>query len=212
MLNDVVTIEKKHTNAATTLFDRVMLDRKSKFIVTISGEVGTGKCEIAHELGRKLIEKGISVKLLHMDNYYIIPPIGRQEWRKINGLEKIGYDEYDWKTINHNIDDFRMNKKSVMPVVDLFTQKVDLLHTDFNGIEVLIIEGLYSIRINQSDLRVFIELTYEDTWDEQKETHKEVLDDFRMEVLKHEHKVVQSLKNLADFYIDFDTAGETFHL
>jgi 2-phosphoglycerate kinase len=61
MLNDVVTIEKKHTNAAITLFDRVIRDRKTKFIVSISGEVGTGKCEIAHELGRKLIETGISV-------------------------------------------------------------------------------------------------------------------------------------------------------
>jgi uridine kinase len=212
MLNDVVTIEKKHTNAATTLFDRVVIDRKSKFIVTISGEVGTGKCEIAHELGRKLVETGISVKLLHMDDYYIIPPLDRQEWRKKNGLDKIGYDEYDWNTVNQNIDDFRMNKKSVLPVVDLFTQQVDQLQTDFKGIEVLIIAGLYSIKINQSDLRVFIELTYEDTWEEQELTHKEVLDDFRMEVLKHEHKAVQSLKNLADFYIDFDTAGEIFHL
>lgn len=212
MLNDVVTIEKKHTNAAKTLYDRVIRDRKIKFIVTISGEVGTGKCEIAHELGRKLIEDGISVKLLHMDNYYFIPPRERQEWRKKNGLGKIGYDEYDWNKVNQNIDDFRMDKVSVMPVVDLFTQKVDQLHTDFKGIEVLIIEGLYSIRINQSDLRVFIELTYEDTWDEQKLTHKEVLDDFRLDVLAHEHKAVQSLKGLADFYIDFDTAGEIFHL
>jgi|APDOM4702015159_1054818.scaffolds.fasta_scaffold04498_1 uridine kinase len=212
MLNDVVTIEKKHTNAANTLYDRVIRDRKTKFIVTISGEVGTGKCEIAHELGRKLIEQGISVKLLHMDNYYHIPPLERLEWRKKQGLEKIGYDEYDWDKINKIIDDFRMNKKSVIPVVDLFTQKVDQLHTDFKDIEILIIEGLYSIRINQSDLRVFIELTYEDTWDEQKLTHKEVLDDFRMEVLAHEHKAVQSLKGLADFYIDFDTANEIFHL
>jgi len=212
MLNDVVTIEKKHTNAATTLFDRVIRDRKSKFIVTISGEVGTGKCEIAHELGRKLLETGISIKLLHMDNYYHILPLDRQLWRKKNGLDKIGYDEYDWNTINQNIDDFRRDKKSVLPIVDLFTQKVDQLHTDFSGIEVLIIAGLYSIKINQSDLRVFIELTYEDTWDEQKLTRKEVLDDFRMEVLAHEHKAVQSLKPLADFYIDFDTAGEIFHL
>ena len=99
-----------------------------------------------------------------------------------------------------------------MPVVDLFTQRVDQLHTDFDGIDVLIIAGLYSIKINQSDLRVFIELTYEDTWDEQKYTHKEVLDQFRVEILKHEHKAVQSLKPLADFYIDFDTANEIFHL
>jgi uridine kinase len=212
MLNDVVTIEKKHTNAAATLFDRVMRDRKVKYIISISGEVGTGKCEIAHELGRKLIEAGISVKLLHMDNYYFIPPLERHEWRKTNGLEKIGYDEYNWNLINLNLDEFRMNKESVLPVVDLFTQKVDQLHTDFKGIDILIIEGLYSIKINQSDLRVFIELTYEDTWEEQILTHKEVLDDFRMEVLRHEHKAVQSLKGQADFYIDFDTAGEIFHL
>ena len=212
MLNDVVTIEKKHTNAAITLFDRVIRDRKTKFIVAISGEVGTGKCEIAHELGRLLIKEDISVKLLLLDNYYHIPPLERMEWRKKNGLEKIGYDEYDWNTVNRNIDDFRMNKKSVMPIVDLFTQKVDQLHTDFKGIEVLIIAGLYSIHISQSDLRVFIELTYEDTFEEQAITHKEVMDDFRMEVLKQEHKAVQSLKPLADFYIDFDTAGEIFHL
>ena len=212
MLNDVITIEKKHTNAAVTLFDRIIRDRKTKFIVAISGEVGTGKCEIAHELGRILIEAGISVKLLLLDNYYHIPPLERMEWRKKNGLEKIGYDEYDWNTVNRNIDDFRMNKKSVMPIVDLFTQKVDQLHTDFKGIEVLIIAGLYSIHISQSDLRVFIELTYEDTFEEQAITHKEVMDDFRMEVLKQEHKAVQSLKPLADFYIDFDTAGEIFHL
>ena len=212
MLNDVVTIEKKHTDAASTVFDRVMRDREPKFIVTISGEVNTGKSEIAHELGRELLAAGISVKLLHMDNYYLIPPLERLKWRKKNGLGKIGYDEYDWDTINQNIDEFKTDKKSVMPIVDLFTQKVDKLHTDFKGIEVLIIEGLYSIRINQSNLRVFIELTYEDTWEEQILAQKEVLDDFRIEVLKHEHKAVQSLKSLADFYIDFDTAGEIFHL
>ena len=212
MLNDVVIIEKKHTNAAKTLFDRVMRDIKPKFIISISGEVGTGKCEIAHELARLLIESGKQVKLLLLDNYYFVAPKERNQWREKHGLANIGYDEYNWNLVNSNIDDFRMNKKSIMPVVDLFTQQVDQLHTDFDGIDVLIIAGLYSIKINQSDLRVFIELTYEDTWDEQKYTRKEVLDQFRVEILKHEHKAVQSLKPLADFYIDFDTAGEIFHL
>jgi uridine kinase len=147
-----------------------------------------------------------------MDNYYLVPPLERQEWRKNNGLDKIGYFEYNWDLINRNIDDFRLNRSSVLPVVDLFTQKVDQLTTDFNEIEVLIIEGLYSIRINQADLRVFIELTFEDTWEEQLKTRKEVIDDFRLQVLKHEHTAVQSLKPYADFYIDFDTAGEIFHL
>jgi len=211
MLNDVVTIKKKHEDAATTLFDRVMLDRGEKYIIAISGEVGVGKCEIAHVLGRKLVQEAIHVKLLHMDNYYIIPPLERMEWRKKNGIDKIGFEEYDWHKINSILDDFMNNRKSVIPIVDLFTQQVDQLHTDFNGIEVLIIEGLYSIRVAQANLRVFIELTYKDTWEEQMMTQKEVLDDFRIEVLKREHTVVQSLNKTADFYIDFDNSDEAFH-
>lgn len=212
MLNDVITIEKKHENAAATLFERVMHDRFPKFIVAISGEVGAGKCEIAHVLGRMLINKGIHVKLLHMDNYYFIAPLERETWRKSNGIDKIGYEEYDWDKINENIDDFLNSRKTVLPVVDLFTQQVDMLHTNFAETEVLIIEGLYSIRINQVNLRAFIELTYEDTWEEQLLTQKEKLNDFRIQVLMQEHKAVQSLKNLADFFIDFDTANEIFHL
>jgi len=212
MLNDVLKIEKKHENAAATLFDRVMHDHTPKFIVAISGEVGAGKCEIAHVLGRKLIAEGISVKLMHMDNFYKIPPLERIYWRKQNGLDKIGAEEYDWDKINVVLEDFLESRTSVIPVVDLFTQQVDQLHTDLKGIDILIIEGLYSIKLKQANLRVFIELTYEETWDEQMLAGKEKIDAFRLEVLKQEHRAVQSLKKLADFYIDFDTAGETFHL
>lgn len=212
MLNDVVTIKKKHEDAATTLFDRVMLGREAKYIIAISGEVGVGKCEIAHVLGRKLIREGIRVKVLHLDNYYIIPPTERLDWRKKNGIDKIGFEEYDWQKINSIFDDFMNNRKSVIPIVDLFTLQVDELHTDFSGIEMLIIEGLYSIRVAQANLRVFIELTYNDTWEEQFMAQKEVLDDFRIQVLKREHTVVQSLKKTADFYIDFDNSDEAFHL
>lgn len=211
MLNDVLIIEKKHENAATTLFDRVMQSYHHKFVLAISGEVGAGKCEVAHVLGRKLIAEGISVKLIHMDNFYKIPPLERTYWRKQNGVEKIGAEEYEWDKIHKVIEDFHKSEDTVIPVVDLFTQKVDELHTDFKGIDVLIVEGLYSIKLDEANLKVFIELTYEETWDEQLITGKEKIDAFRIEVLKQEHKAVQSLKKLADFYIDFETPGE-FHL
>ncbi len=211
MLNDVLNIEKKHEMAASTLFDRVMQSYTPNHVVAISGEVGAGKCEIAHVLGRKLIAEGISVKVMHMDNFYKIPPLERAYWRKQNGVDKIGYDEYDWARINKVLEDFKESRESIIPVVDLFTQKVDELHTDFKGIDVLLIEGLYSIKLEQANLRVFIELTYEETWDEQLMAGKEKIDAFRLEVLKQEHKAVQSLKKFADFYIDFNTSGE-FHL
>lgn len=211
MLNDILLLNKKHENAAQTILDKVMAERKGKYIITISGEVETGKCEVAHMLGRLLKKQGFKTKLLHMDNYYRIPPSERTEWRKNHGIESIGFEEYEWHLVYRNIIDFRSGEKSTFPIVDLFTDRIDHITTDFKGIDFLIIEGLYSVKIEDANLKVFIESTYHETMEEQKQSGKEELDEFRMQVLEREHLVVQSLKPLADFYLDFDTASEIFH-
>lgn len=211
MLNDILLLNKKHENAAQTIYERVKDELTDKYIISISGEVETGKAEVAHMLGRILRKERIRVKLLHMDNYYKIPPLERTAWRKRHGIESVGYDEYDWETINRNLQGFKQGKLTTIPCVDLFTGQIDQLTTNFQGISVLIIEGLYSVKIEEANLKVFIENTYHDTLEEQKLSGKEELDDFRMQVLEREHKVVQSLKPLAGFYLDFDTASEIFH-
>jgi uridine kinase len=55
-------------------------------------------------------------------------------------------------------------------------------------------------------------MTYKETMPEQILSGKEELDEYRMKVLEQEHKVVQSLKSKTDFYLDFDTSLEIFHL
>ncbi len=211
MLNDILLLNKKHEFAARTILEKVMAEKTDKYIITISGEVETGKCEVAHMLGKLLKKEGIRVKLLHMDNYYKIPPLERTEWRKRHGLESVGYDEYDWDVVNRTLAGFKEGKLTTLPCVDLFTGQIDQLTTNFAGIEVLIIEGLYSVKIEEANLKVFIEQTYRDTIEEQIASGKEELDEFRMQILEREHQVVQSLKPLADFYLDFDTASEIFH-
>lgn len=211
MLNDILLLNKKHENAARTIFERVENELTDKYIISISGEVETGKAEVAHMLGKLLKNEGKRVKLLHMDNYYKIAPLERTDWRKRHGVESVGFDEYDWEMVNRNLKGFMENKLTTIPCVDLFTGQIDQLTTNFAGINILIIEGLYSVKIPEASLKVFIESTYHDTLEEQKMSGKEELDEFRMEVLEREHKVVQSLKPLADFYLDFDTASEIFH-
>ncbi|MBL7906623.1 MAG: hypothetical protein JNL22_16505 [Bacteroidales bacterium] len=211
MLNDILLLNKKHENAAQTILEKVMEERKGKYIITISGEVETGKCEVAHMLGRLLKKQGLKTKLLNMDNYYKIPPAERTEWRKKHGIESVGYEEYDWDMINKNLNDFRIGDKSTYPCFDLFTGEMDAIQTNFKGIDILVVEGLYSVKIEGANLKVFIENTYHETMEEQKISGKEELDEFRMLVLEREHQVVQSLKPLADFYLDFDTASEIFH-
>ncbi|HLO92163.1 MAG: uridine kinase [Chloroflexota bacterium] len=212
MLNEVLLLNKGHEQAAQRILDRILPEYKRKYIIAISGEVETGKCEVAHMLGRLLKKTSIKAKMLYLDSYYKIPPLERTAWRKAHGIESIGYQELDWLTINNNIEAFLNDQTATMPCVDLFTGQVDKLITDFKDIDLLIVAGLYAMQIDKADLRVFIEMTYKETMPEQILSGKEELDEYRMKVLEQEHKVVQSLKSKTDFYLDFDTSLEIFHL
>lgn len=212
MYENVLIINKKHKKAAKTILEKVLAEKTEKYIIAISGEVGAGKAEIAHVLGRKLKKRGIKLKTMYLDNYYKIPPALRTEWRKEHGLDSIGPREINWEQVKKNVHDFIEGNRSIMPLVDLMNDQVDQLMTDFKNIEILIISGLYAIELEEADLKVFIELTYRETLDVQRESEKEELDDFRMKVLEQEHKAVQALKHKADFFVDFDTALEIFHL
>lgn len=200
MLGDLLLIEEKHHKAADQILIHLNNDKGGKQIIAIGGESGSGKSELAHVLAKKLKDKGNPAKIIHIDNYYLIPPVDRTDWRKEHGFESIGLNEYDWELINKNIIEFLQDQKSTMPCIDLLTDQIDQLTTDFNNIQYLIIEGLYSVNVN-ADLRVFIDLTYHETKKAQITRGKEPQNEFRLNVLKREHEVVQSLRPLADLIV-----------
>jgi uridine kinase len=202
MLGDVLLIEEKHRNAGETIIRKILERKKDKFMIAISGESGSGKSELAHVIAKGLRKHGIMAKPIHIDNYYRIHPLERTEWRKNNGIENVvGYSEYDWDTIYRNIEDFKNNRLSTMPCVDLVTEQVDRLTTDFKGIDMLVIDGLYAIKTEGVDLRIFLELTYHETKKAQVVRGKEPQNEYRMAVLEQEHRMVQSLKPKADILI-----------
>jgi uridine kinase len=202
MLGDVLLIEDKHRNAGEAIIQRILERKKDKFMVGISGESGSGKTELAHVIAKGLRKHGIMAKPLHIDNYYRIHPLERTEWRKSNGIENVvGYGEYDWDTLYKNIGAFKNGSETTMPCVDLVTEQVDHLTTDFKGIDMLIIDGLYAIKTEGLDLRIFIELTYHETKKAQVVRGKEPQNEYRMAVLEQEHRMVQALKPMADILI-----------
>jgi uridine kinase len=202
MLGDVLLIEDKHRNAGEAIIQKILERKKDKFMIAISGESGSGKSELAHVIAKGLRKHGIMAKPIHIDNYYRIHPLERTKWRKKHGIENVvGYGEYDWDTIYRNIDDFKNNRKSTMPCVDLVTEQIDQLTTDFNGIDMLVIDGLYAIKTEGVDLRVFLELTYHETKKAQVVRGKEPQNEYRMAVLEQEHRMVRALKPKADILI-----------
>jgi uridine kinase len=205
MLGDVLLITEKHTKAAHEIVKVVLEQKKDKFIIGISGESGSGKSELAHSVAKELKTHGIIAKPLHIDNYYRILPLERTQWRKDNGIEKaVGFGEYDWETINRNIEEFKKGISSTGPCVDLVTEQVDQLTTDYSTVDMLIIDGLYAIETEAVDLRVFIELTYHETKKAQVVRGKEPQNEYRARVLEQEHQVVQSMKPKADLLVGMD--------
>jgi len=203
MLGDVLLISEKHENAAKEILPFILKNRKNKFMIAVSGESGSGKTELSHVLAKMLRKEGIICKPIHIDNYYRIHPLERTEWRKKNGIETaVGLGEYDWETIYKNIDDFKNDRTSTMPCIDLVTEQVDHLTTDFKGVDMIIVDGLYAINTEGIDLGVFIELTYHETKKAQVVRGKEPQNEYRMQVLEREHQVVQSLRNKANIFIN----------
>ncbi len=204
MLGDVLLIEEKHEKAAKVILQRVLKEKKDKYMIAISGESGSGKSELAHVLAKELKKVGIRAKPIHIDNYYKISPLERTEWRKTQGFDKIGFNEYDWETIYKNIEEFKTGGKATMPCIDIVTDQVDTLITDFSEVQMLIIDGLYAVKTDGVDLRVFIELTYHDTKKAQILRGKEPQNEYRLKVLEREHENVQSLKPTAHMFINKD--------
>jgi len=164
MIGDELLINDLHKEAAADLAKNIIKDLENKperyrYIVGISGESGSGKSELAHVLGHELKKESIRVKVVHTDDYYRIQPLLREEWRRNKGFDKIGLEEYDWPKLKKTIRDYKEEQESVLPCIDLISEQVDKLITDFSKINFLIIDGLYAIDAPDLDLRVYIDLT-----------------------------------------------------
>lgn len=203
MLNDVLLIAEKHEKAAEVIVKRILKEKTDKYIVAISGESGSGKSELTQCVAKQLRKEGIFAKPIHIDNYYRIHPLVRKDWRITNGIDKVvGYGEYDWETIYKNINDFKQGNSSTMPCIDLVTEQVDSLTTDFKTVDMLIIDGLYAIKTEGVNLRVFIELTYHETKKAQVVRGKEPQNEYRMQVLEKEHQMVLALRESANMLVN----------
>lgn len=205
MTEDVLLIQEHHQKAAAVIIDEIIGRLLPKFIVAVSGESGSGKSELSHLIAKGLCGKGIIAKVIHTDNFYRTLPHERRQWREEKGVEQVvGPDEYDWNKLNRVVSDFRSGSKSAMPCVDLITQQVDMLTTEFSEIDLLVLDGLYAINTPLVNLSVFIDLTYHETKKAQIVRGKEITDEFRYRVLEAEHKAVQKLRSKADLFVSKD--------
>ncbi len=206
MLGDILLITEKHRRAGGQIVDWLDRNLSDRMVVSIGGESGSGKSELAHVVARALKDQGRLTKILHIDNYYKIRPEERETWRKKQGIEQgVGLAEIDWNLLDRHLEAFRKGEEALLPCIDLLTDQIDELRTNFADIKVVIVDGLYPLHVN-AEMKILIDLTYHDTKKAQILRGKEPQNEYRLKVLEREHQVVQSLRPMATHLVtkDFD--------
>jgi uridine kinase len=74
MRGDILIINENHRKAARQVVDIIFYkikSKKGKFVISVAGESGAGKSEIAASIAEVLAEKNISCFIFQQDDYFV---------------------------------------------------------------------------------------------------------------------------------------------
>lgn len=206
MLGDELVIEEIHTERAREIVP-VLKDRcgdDEKFVVTIAGESGSGKSELAAEIARINEEKGISTGILQQDDYFVFPPKTNHEMRKKN-IDQVGTYEVKLDFLDANLRSFKKGASSIYkPLIDYDADEINTEIKEVGEYEFLIAEGTYTTALEFADFRIFIDRNYEQTYEDRKKRGRDKLEPFVEDVLKREHEIISSHRSRADLLVTSD--------
>jgi uridine kinase len=201
MIGDKLIIEQYHTDRATELCDHLMGQIQSGFTITVAGESGSGKSELASEIGRILTERDIKSGILQQDDYFVFPPKTNHEMRR-NNLEQVGPYEVKLGFLSSNLISFKRNESPIyIPLVIFDEDKITTEEMDVGEFQVLIAEGTYTSLLNFIDFRVFINRDYHQTLEARKRRARDKFEPFVEDVLEREHQIISQHQSLANAII-----------
>lgn len=207
MKGDVLVLEKYHIEAgekiAHTLALRISeVDRR--FVISVSGESGSGKSETARAISNALARSGIESLVLGQDDYFYLPP-------KLNDRKR--REDEDWLGPHMEVKMDLLNQhiqaaidgveEITKPLIDYNEDAISEERVILAGVKVLIVEGTYTALLRNVDCRVFIDRNRLDTMEHRQKRNRgsEIGDPFIENVLKVEHKIIAGHKFLAEIVI-----------
>jgi uridine kinase len=209
MIGDKLIIEKHHTDRAAELCDLLsdLVEPERRLALSVAGESGAGKSELAYEIYRQLNERGIPAEVLQQDDYFVFPPRTNHEMRRRN-LEQVGPYEVKLDFLDSNLRSFKRGESPIYkPLVVYDEDRITRQELDVAELAVLIAEGTYTSLLEFVDLRVFIDRDYRQTLEARQRRARDRWEPFIQDVLEREHQIISQHKALADLVIspDFGT-------
>ena len=206
MIGDKLIIEQCHTDRAAEI-NELVADRfqtQSRFAVSVAGESGAGKSELAYEIYRLLNEEGIKTGVLQQDDYFVFPPKTNHEMRRRN-LEQVGPYEVKLDLLDSNLRSFKRGESPIYkPLVIFDEDRITTEEMEVGDLAVLIVDGTYTSLLRFVDFRIFIDRDYHQTLAARKLRARDKFEPFVEDVLEREHLIISQHKALADLVVRAD--------
>lgn len=209
MRGDSILIEEHHRKAADRVVGAILRDRaesEGKYVITVGGESGSGKSEVAAAIADALKERGVEAAILQQDDYFVYPPKTNDLVRR-RDLEWLGPKEVRLDLLDRNLKDIKEGiDEIVKPLVIYEEDRIVTETVHFGLVRVVIAEGTYTSLLKNSDIRVFIDRNFNDTRAHRVKRVRDEseLDEFVEKALKREHEIISPHKARADFIITGD--------
>ena len=209
MIGDKLLIEQHHTDRAAEICDLVAsrIQPERRLTLSVAGESGAGKSELAYEIYRLLKERGIKAGILQQDDYFVFPPKTNHEMRRRN-LEQVGTYEVKLDFLDSNLRSFKREESPVYkPLVVFDEDRITTEEMEVGDLAVLVAEGTYTSLLRFIDVRVFIEGDYRQTLEARKRRARDTFEPFVEDVLEREHQVISQHKAMADLIVEAGFQG-----
>lgn len=210
MKGDIVILEEHHKRAARKIVLKIIKEINNKggrYTITIAGESGSGKSEMAAAIANELNKCKNTAAVLGQDDYFILPPRSNDAKRREDADWLGPHVEVKLEILDKNLQDAVLGENFITkPVVDYDKNSIGEETINLTGVKVVIAEGTYTSLLKNIDKKVFISANRLDTLEHRKKRNRgnEVGDPFIEHVLEIEHKIIAGHKLLADFVITKD--------
>jgi len=201
MIGDKVQLNEKYLQPARLIYEKYQDIIKPGFTLSIAGESGSGKSTLALALQHVLLENGSKAMVLHMDDYFKLPPTSNHN-KRLEDIGWVGPGEVHLDVLQNHLEAFKSGAPEIeKPLVYYAENEIKSETLDFTQTDVLLIEGTYTATL-KVDLSIFISRTYLDTYADRVKRARDPITPFVEQVLEIEHQIIARQGEKANVIID----------
>ena len=210
MKGERLVLNETHEQVARLIIPKIIesiRSKKTRYIISIAGESGSGKSVTSLAIANELEEQGIKAIILGQDDYFVLPPKKNTDKRQEDPDWLGPHIEVRLDLLERNLKDAIAGKDEIVkPLVDYNADTIEMQAVDLRGVKVVITEGTYTSLLKHVDTKIFISKDWISTreWRLQRNRGNETEDPFTEHLLATEHKIIAGHIYLADFIIDDD--------